>query len=148
MTFAAEPFVVILGAGHAPPERLIRMADVLITTSDNRSGPAQSIALFGDLPGLTLILVIGPDRVVEVRFRDGTGGPIPLDRLPPLRRAAVLLYHGWLAQFGADDIGLPEQGADPDQRQADPASLHVRHGAPPAVANDAFRCPRPDAPLG
>jgi hypothetical protein len=94
----AEPFVV-----HDGPERLIRLADVLITTSDGRPRQPQFADLFGAYPGLTLILLLGADRIVEIGARDGTTASLRLDPSASAGFAAVVLYHGWVGQSFAND---------------------------------------------
>lgn len=79
----SEPFVVIHGYGV--PDRLLRLADVIITESDS---PRELAALLTDCPGLTLMLVV----------RAGPGDA-------SIRRAAVAVYRIWIGQFGAQDPG-------------------------------------------
>lgn len=83
------------------PERLIRLADVLITAADGR--PRQLADLFGAYPGLTLILLLGADRIVEIGARDGTTASLRLDPSASAGFAAVVLYHGWVGQSFAND---------------------------------------------
>lgn len=99
MSCSPEPFV----ARHDRPDRLIRLADVLITTSDGRPRHAQFTSLFSAYPGLTLILLLGADRTVEIGARDGTTASLRLDPSTSIGFAAVALYHGWVGQLSADD---------------------------------------------
>jgi len=103
VTCASEPFVVRRDATTAVPDWLLRLADVLITTSDGRPRHEQFAALFDEFPGLTLVLVVGADRTVEIGARDGAAGSLRLDPSMSVGLAAVALYHGWVGQFGLDD---------------------------------------------
>jgi hypothetical protein len=103
VTRASEPFVVRHDATTAGPDPLIRLADVLITTSDGRPGHEQLAALFAEFPGLTLVLVVGAGRTVEIGARDGAVRSLRLDPSISVRFAAVALYHGWVGQFGLND---------------------------------------------
>jgi hypothetical protein len=99
MNRPAEPFVVDDG-----PERLIRLADVLITVADGRPPRQQLDDLFGTYPGLTLILLRGAGRLVEIGVRDGTTASLRLDPSMSARFAAVVLYDGWAGQLSANDL--------------------------------------------
>lgn len=101
MTDASEPFVVCLDPSSAGPDRLTRLADVLITTSDGRAVGERFADLFGEYPGLTLVLVVGPDRTVDIGARDGAVASLRLDPSTSVRLAAVAVYHGWVRQFSA-----------------------------------------------
>jgi hypothetical protein len=74
------------------PDRLIRLADVLITAPpDDRFD-----ALFAEFPGLALILIAGPGRTVRIGTRDGATATLLLDPATSVRRAAVVLHQGWV----------------------------------------------------
>ena len=96
MTRASEPFVVRHDTLPADSDRLTRLADVLITTSDGRPPGEQFAALFGEYPGLTLVLVVGTDRTVEIGARAGAVASLRLDPSTSVRLAAVAVYDCWV----------------------------------------------------
>lgn len=79
----SEPFVVT----HLPgvPDRLLRLADVIVTES---CSPRELAAILTGCPGLTLVLVV----------RGDPGGA-------SVRRTAVAAYRIWIGQLGAQDPG-------------------------------------------
>ena len=102
---------------HDGPDRLIRLADVLVTTSDGRPPGERFAALFGEYPGLTLILLVGTGRTVEIGARDGAVASLRLDPNTSVRLAAVAVYHAWVEQFRVVDgsvhplrAGIPATG--------------------------------------
>ena len=79
-------------ARRPDPDRLIRLADVLITAPpDDRFD-----VLFAEFPGLVLILIAGPGRTVRIGTRDGVTATLLRDRATSVRRAAVVLHHAWV----------------------------------------------------
>lgn len=96
MTSASEPFVVRHDALPAGSDRLSRLADVLITTSDGRPPGERFAALFDEYPGLTLVLIVGADRTVEIGARDGAVASLRLDPSTSVRLAAVAVYRCWV----------------------------------------------------
>ncbi|GLY94962.1 hypothetical protein [Actinoplanes sp. NBRC 103695] len=101
MSAAPEPFVV--RRDPSVPDRLIRLADVLITAPDERPRSEQIAALFDAYPGLTLILVVGAGRYLVVGARDGTAATLRLGSSGSVRRAAACAYRVWIGQFGTQD---------------------------------------------
>jgi hypothetical protein len=79
----SEPFVVTRGSGV--PDRLLRLADVIITEPGSGS---ELAALLAGCPGLSLVLIVHADEC---------------DR--SARSAAVALYRIWTGQLGAQDNG-------------------------------------------
>lgn len=102
MRCASEPFVVRHDTTRDSPDPLIRLADVLITKSTGQPRHDQLAALFGEYPGLTLVLVIGPDRTVGIGARDGAAASLQLDPSMSVELAAVFLYRSWVGQFYAN----------------------------------------------
>lgn len=83
------------------PERLIRLADVLVAASDGRPPEVQVGELFAEFGGLTLILVAGPGREVGIGTRDGVIATLLLDPGRSVRLAAVVVYQVWVVAQGA-----------------------------------------------
>jgi len=97
---ADEPLIVTFDAAPAGALRA-RLADVLITTTE-QSCPADVFAqLFKENPGLSLVLITRDDRAADVGFRDGTSLMLRLGRPVPTRSSwhsiAGTLYDGWVS---------------------------------------------------
>ena len=88
-------------AHREDPERLIRLADVLIAAPDGRPPEKQIGELFGEFGGLTLLLIAGSGREVHIGTRDGGIVLLRLDPGRSVRLAAILLYQGWVIAKGA-----------------------------------------------
>ena len=102
MTYADEPFVVCHDPAADRPDPRCRLADVLVTAADGRPRAEQLAAIFAACPGLTLVLVVGADRTVEIGTRDGATASLRLDPSVSVELAAVVLYHGWVGQLSAN----------------------------------------------
>jgi hypothetical protein len=83
------------------PERLIRLADVLIAEPDGRPLEVQVSELFAEFGGLTLILIAGSGREVGIGARDGAIATLLLDSRRSVRLAAVVVYQGWVVAKSA-----------------------------------------------
>lgn len=98
-----EPFVVCTNASPATSTRLVRLADVLVTAWDG--GHELFAPWFRACPGLSLVLLVRPDRTIQVGTRDGGVTSRRLDPSMSVRLVAVAVYHDWVAQFTADESG-------------------------------------------
>jgi hypothetical protein len=98
-----EPIIVIRDAPAAASDPAARLADVLITTPDGPRGE-QLKRLFSAFPGLTLILVTGPGRNVEIGARDGAVASLALDPGISLHVAAITVYHAWVAKIRTHSV--------------------------------------------
>ena len=83
------------------PERLIRLADVLIAKPDGRLPQVQARELFAEFGGLTLILMAGPGGDVGIATRDGAIAALRLDPGRSVRLVAVVVYQAWVVAKGA-----------------------------------------------
>ena len=88
-------------ARRADPERLIRLADVLITPPDGRPAGAQAGELFAEFGGLTLVLVAGPGRKIGLATRDGAIAVLLLDPGWSVELVAVVVHQSWVVAKGA-----------------------------------------------
>jgi hypothetical protein len=88
-------------ARRSDPERLIRLADVLIARPDGRMAGVQARELFAEFGGLTLILIAGPGREVGIATRDGVAAVLLLDPGRSVRLVAVVVYQAWVVAKGA-----------------------------------------------
>ncbi|MEV6631107.1 hypothetical protein AB0M54_10165 [Actinoplanes sp. NPDC051470] len=64
----SEPFVVCCH-GRAAPDRLLRLADVIVT---GPAGPDRIAELFTACPGLTLVVAVDVDGTVALYPRSGS----------------------------------------------------------------------------
>ena len=87
-------------ARRGDPERLIRLADVLIAAPDGRPPEVQVGELFAEFGGLTLILIAGPGEAVAIGTRDGAIARLVLDPGRSVRLAAIVVYQGWVVAKG------------------------------------------------
>jgi hypothetical protein len=100
---SADPYVVHDDAPLTRSDRATALADVLITACDGRPRSEQFAALFDRYPGLTLAVIVTPDRLVDARARDGATVAIRLDPAVSTRGAAGALHAIWAGQ---SEVGI------------------------------------------
>jgi hypothetical protein len=97
MTARDRPLILVAEIEGLATRSRTALADIIVTTVDER-GPAELHAgLFARYPGLTLALIVGEPTTVHLGGRDGrfllmrTDGPVSI-RSPWLRALALDLY--------------------------------------------------------
>lgn len=124
MIVSDEPVIAWIDP-RRPHSRRAVLADVIITTSDDRKAAKQCRDLFHRYPGLTLVVVSTPSGECTVGLRDATTVTLRPGRGDGLPAAAAFLRARW-----SSIIDLLTWTASSSRRVVEVGELTIHHPGP------------------